>query len=155
PNGLGDTCGNGTATLGGANCLNLGHPGDAYGWAITGGFTLNDVLGMKGDQFGMQAAYSQGAAGYVTRATSPWVTYSGNQAGLAFTNDGVYMTGTGVELTTVWGINGFFQHFWNPKWRSSLYGGYVETDFGSTAKSFYCPTGAGGAVGTGAVSGLT
>jgi hypothetical protein len=148
---VGDPCG------AGANCDTLGHPGDAYGWAITGGFTLNDVLGLKGDQFGMQAAYSQGAAGYVTRATNPWVMYNGNNAGFALTNDGVYVGGSDVELTTVWGINGFYQHFWNPKWRTSLYGGYVETDFNSTAKSFYCTTGGAGVtagVNAGAVSGI-
>src|SRR3974390_1323777 len=44
------------------------HPSDKVGWAVTGGFTLNDVLGLKGDQFGMQAAYSPGAPGSVTRA---------------------------------------------------------------------------------------
>ena len=151
--GLADACG---AT--GTNCDTFGHPGDKYGWAITGGFTLNDVLGMKGDQFGMQAAYSQGAAGYVTRATGPWVMYSGNNAGVALTNDGVYVSGSGIELTTVWGINGFYQHYWNPRWKSSLYGGYVESDFDSTAKSMYCTTGGLGVtpgVNTAAVSGVS
>src|SRR6185503_4395623 len=38
---LGDACG------ANAFCQNLGHPGDAYGWAVTGGFTLNNVLGLK------------------------------------------------------------------------------------------------------------
>jgi hypothetical protein len=145
--GVGDPCG------AGANCNTLGHPGDAYGFAVTGGFTLNDVLGMRGDQFGMQVAYAQGAAGYVTGAKGPWTMYSGNNAGIALTNDGVYVSGSGVELTTVWGINGFYQHFWNPRWRSSIYGGYVETDFNATAKSFYC-TAAGAVIGT-AVSGIT
>ena len=145
---VGDPCG------ANASCDTLGHPGDKYGFAVTGGFTLNDVLGLKNDQFGMQVAYSQGAAGYVTRATNPWVMYNGNNAGIALTNDGVYITGSGVELTTTWGINGFYQHFWNPKWRSSLYGGYVETDFDGAAKSFYCG-GAGGALSPTAVSGLS
>jgi len=153
--GLGDACGAGTATIGGANCVNLGHPGDAYGWAITGGFTLNDVLGLKGDQFGMQAAYSEGAAGYVTRATGPWVAYDGNSVGIAHTQDGVYVTGSGIELTTVWGINGFFQHFWDPKWRTSLWGGYVENDHNATAKSFFCPGGSTGNPAAGAVTGVT
>src|SRR6202012_1372409 len=54
-----------------ANCDTLGHPGDAMGWAITAGFTLNDVLGLKGDQFGVQGAYANGASGYVTRTTNP------------------------------------------------------------------------------------
>jgi hypothetical protein len=41
--------------------------------------------------------------------------------------------GSCIELTSVWGINGFYQHFWNPKWRTSLYGGYVEVDYNGTA----------------------
>ena len=136
--GVGNDCGTN------ALCVTNGHPGDKVGWAITGGFTLNDVLGLKGDQFGMQAAYSQGAAGYVTRATAPWEMFSSGQAALGFVNDGVFVTGSGVELTTVWGINGFFQHFWNPKWRTSLWGGYVQTDFDGTAQSMYCTAGGTG-----------
>ena len=66
------------------------------GFAVTGGFTLNDILGFKGDQFGMQAAYSQGAAGYVTRATGALQMYdSGNNVGFGWVTDGVYDTGTG------------------------------------------------------------
>jgi hypothetical protein len=111
-----------------------GHPGDATGWAVTGGFTLNDVLGLKGDQFGMQAAYSVGAAGYVTRATVPFAFWNANNnAGFAWLTDGVFGTGTDIELTTVWGINGFYQHFWNPQWRTSLYGGYTEVDYNGAA----------------------
>ena len=116
-----------------------GHPSDAYGWAVTGGFTLNDVLGMKGDQFGMQAVYTVGASGYATRAIAPFELYgSGNTAGLGWLTDGVFTTGSSVELTSVWGINGFYQHFWNPKWRSSIHGGYEEVDYGSTATSMIC-----------------
>src|SRR5215470_193718 len=55
---------------GAANLTTNGHPSDKWGFAVTGGFTLNDVLGLRGDQFGVQAAYSEGAAGYVTRATT-------------------------------------------------------------------------------------
>src|SRR5215469_610145 len=144
---LGDTCG--------ANvpCVNVGHPGDARGWAVTGGFTLNDVLGLHGDQFGMQVAYSQGAAGYVTTAKggNAWDMYNGNGAGIGWTTDGVFVNGSSVELTTVWGINGFYQHFWDPKWRTSIYGGYVETDYNANAKSFFC-----GAIGpTGAITAVT
>ncbi len=113
-----------------------GHPSDKYGFAVSAGFTLNDILGFKGDQFGMQAAYSEGAAGYVTRATGAWQMYSsGNNAGFGWLTDGVFDTGTAVELTTVWGINGFVQHLWNPKWRTSLYGGYVEVDYDANARN--------------------
>ena len=147
----GDACG------ANAFCQNLGHPGDAYGWAVTGGFTLNDVLGMKGDQFGMQAVYTVGAAGYATRATGAYEIYGGgNQAGLGWVSDGVFTTGNSVQLTSVWGINGFYQHFWNPKWRTSIHGGYEEVDYGSTATAMICPGGAGTAAPTGtALTGVT
>ncbi|HLH88962.1 MAG TPA: porin [Xanthobacteraceae bacterium] len=125
-----------------------GHPGDAHGWAVTGGFTLNDVLGMKGDQFGMQAVYTVGAAGYATRALGAWEVYgAGNNVGVGWVSDGIFTTGSGIELTSVWGVNGFYQHFWNPKWRTSIHGGYEEVDYGGTATSMICGAGgAGGAV---------
>jgi hypothetical protein len=119
---------------GAANSTLNGHPSDTVGFAVSGGFTLNDVFGFKGDTIGMQGCYAVGAAGYCTRATGPWQMYaSGNSAGFAWTTDGVYDTGTDVELTTVWGINGAFQHLWSPKWRTSLYGGYIEVDYNSAA----------------------
>jgi hypothetical protein len=125
---------------GAGNCELFGHPKDKAGFAATGGFTLNDVFGMKGDQFGVQAAYSQGAAGYVTRATGAFQVYSSNNnAGFGWVTDGVYDTpGLGIssgqiERTTVWGVNGFYQHFWDPRWRSSVYGGYVEVDYNANA----------------------
>src|ERR1043165_5500829 len=119
---------------GAANSTLNGHPPDRWGFAVTGGFTLNDILGFKGDTFGMQACYANGAAGYCTRATGPWQMYNtGNNAGFAWITDGIYATGTNVELTTVWGINGYVQHLWTPKWRTSVYGGYIEVDYNSAA----------------------
>jgi hypothetical protein len=119
---------------GAANSTLNGHPSDKWGGAVSAGITLNDILGFKGDQVGAQVCYSVGAAGYCTRATGPFVHYStGNNAGFGFTTDGIYDTGTNVELTTVWGVNGFAQHLWSPKWRTSVYGGYVEVDYNSTA----------------------
>jgi hypothetical protein len=58
---------------------------------------------------------------------------SGNNAGFGWVTDSVYDTGTDVELTTVWGINGFAQHLWSPKWRTSVYGGYIEVDYNGAA----------------------
>jgi hypothetical protein len=125
---------------GATNVTTAGHPSDKWGGAVSGGFTLNDILGFKGDTFGMQACYSVGAAGYCTRATGAWQMYSsGNNAGFGWVSDSIYdgaggaAGGTNVELTTVWGINGYAQHLWSPKWRTSLYGGYVEVDYNGTA----------------------
>jgi hypothetical protein len=120
-----------------------GHPSDAYGWAITGGFHLNDVLGFKGDTFGVQAVYSVGASTYASSFAGGQQVYgSGNSAAFGWISDGVFTTGSGVELTSVWSINAGYQHFWNPKWRTSLYGGYTEIDYDSTATSMMCSTSA-------------
>ncbi len=40
---------------------NLGHPGDEAGWAVGAGFILKDVFGMKGDTFGLQGNFAEGA----------------------------------------------------------------------------------------------
>jgi len=147
----GDACG------ANAFCQNLGHPGDAWGFAVSGGFHLTDVLGMKGDTFAVQATYAQGATTYVTSSGSAAQVYGGgNQVGLGWVTDGVFGTGTSVQLTTAWGINAGYQHFWNPKWRTSLYGGYTEFDYGGGATAIICPAGAGTAapVGT-ALTGVT
>jgi hypothetical protein len=87
-----------------------------------------------------QAVYSVGASGYATAglATGTQVFSGGQSVALGWVNDGVYSTGTGVQLTTVWSLNGGYQHFWNPKWRTSLYGGYVEIDYNSTAAGMIC-----------------
>ena len=34
-------------------------------------------------------------------------------------------TATRAQLTTAWNVNAAYEHFWNPRWRTSLYGGYA------------------------------
>jgi hypothetical protein len=133
----------GTALAGGIQ--NNGHPGDAFGWAVSGGFTLNDILGLKGDTLSFQAVYSVGASGYAAApVTSGVQVYGGGMsAGFGWINDGVFASpgapgGSSIELTTVWSINGGYQHFWNPKWRTSIYGGIVEVDYNGTATTAIC-----------------
>jgi len=138
-----------------AGIQNNGHPSDEVGWAVTGGFHLNDVLGLKGDTFGVQAVYSVGASGYATSAAAPMEVYAGgNNVALGWVTDAVFTTGSGIELTTVWSINGGYQHFWNPKWRTSLYGGYTEIDYSSTARNMFCSPAPGAPTGT-ALAGVT
>jgi hypothetical protein len=137
-----------SAAGGGVGCASgdcFGHPPDKLGFAVTGGFTFNDVFGLKGDQFGMQATYTSGAAGYATRANTSFQVYGGgNSAAFGWVSDGVFdnitpncpTAGTcpsTVQLTAVWSANAFYQHFWNPRWRTSLYGGYVEVDYNALA----------------------
>ena len=53
-----------------------------------------------------------------------------------------------INLTTAWGVNAGYEHFWSPQWRTSLYGGYAETSYGSQANALLC-TSYGTAQGTG------
>ena len=59
-------------------------------------------------------------------------------------SDGVYGgvsfngTATSVKLTTAWGINAGYEHFWTPRWRTSLYGGYASVSYNSQANNILC-----------------
>ena len=59
---------------------------------------------------------------------------------------------TDLELTTAWNVNAAYEHFWNPRWRTSLYGGYAAVSYNDTANSILClegPTGAAAAASLG------
>ena len=53
--------------------------------------------------------------------------------------------GTEVQLTRAWNIGAAYQHFWNRKWRTSWYGGYVVVDYNQTATNLICAPGTIGA----------
>ena len=38
-------------------------------------------------------------------------------------------------MTTAWNINAAYEHFWNPRWRTSLYGGYAAVTYNDTASN--------------------
>src|SRR6478609_302706 len=124
--------------------LGSGHPDDKLGWVIGGGIKLNAPFFGVGDYFQSQVNYTQGALRYVFQTTQPsWtINDSGNSAGFGPIADAVYggfVNGTGVlaatslELTTAWNVNAAFEHFWSPRWRTSLYGGYAAVTYGGAA----------------------
>ena len=65
---------------------------------------------------------------------------------------------TGCLLTSAWGINASYEHYWTPAWHTSLYGAYYEVSYGKgtgSANSNLC-SGAGfgdGSAGTLAATG--
>ncbi len=135
--GTSEIGGNGTGT-------NAGHPADAWGWAVTSGFTLTNVLGFRGDTFGVQGSYCIGAEGYCSHSQSSSVIVGGNKLTAVWNQDGVYTNGSSIELTTNWGVYGFYEHLWNSKWRTSLWGGVMGAEYDSTARGMICPANAGG-----------
>jgi hypothetical protein len=61
----------------------------------------------------------------------------GNSLGLGYVTDGVFGTGSEVELTKAWGVYAAYDHVWwaGSRWRTSLYGGYVKFEYNDNAKA--------------------
>jgi hypothetical protein len=111
------------------------HPGNAYGWAFGGGIKVNLPMLGQGDYIDMQAGYSIGANKYTSAGGSLKMT-SGMLSGSGTAADSIYgAAGSSLELTKQFGFFGGYQHNWNPKWKTSLYGGYVKTDFSDVANA--------------------
>jgi hypothetical protein len=114
------------------NLTASGHPGDKLGWAVALGAQFN-VPGLPGDKFGFQLTYAEGATSYITNS-NVWSIYnSSTSVGLAWVTDGVFDTGTSIELTRGWSINAAYEHIWTPQLRTSLYGGFAKIDYSATA----------------------
>jgi Porin subfamily len=124
------------AAVGFGGGVNNGHPADKLGWAVAVGGQLN-LPG--GDQAGINFAYAEGATGYVTNIGTGMSIYNASTSvGFGWVSDGVFGIGTEVELTRAWSVNAGYQHIWSPKWRTSVFGGYVNIDYGSNATALIC-----------------
>ena len=133
-----------------------GHPGDKWGYAVGAGIKLNAPMIGAGDYFQAQINYAEGASRYVfSTPNSNWTKVDGANAAFGILSDGIYggtLAGgntTGVELTKTWGFNAAYEHFWNPAWKTSVYGGYAAVRYGSQANNMLCNVG-GIALGSGA-----
>ena len=59
-----------------------------------------------------------------------------HQRGPGWTADGIFTNGSQIELTKVWSALAGYEHIWNPKWRTSWFGGYVNVDYSGGATNF-------------------
>jgi hypothetical protein len=126
--------------------VNLGHPDDKAGFALGAGLKLNAPMIGQGDYLQTQVNYSEGALRYVFQTSQPsWGFQEGNSSGYGLISDSVYngaiagaATATDLQLTTAWNVNAAYEHFWNPRWRTSVYGGYAEVSYSDTANSILC-----------------
>lgn len=136
------------AVGGGAGGLStLGHPDDKLGYAATIGTVIN-LPSAPGDTFGIQAVYAKGASAYAGQGQSTFNVVKGDSLGMGFVTDAVYGgVGSDLELTTAWSVTAGIEHYWNPKWRTSLYGGYENISYNPSAAATICaglaPGGAG------------
>jgi hypothetical protein len=118
---------------------NLTNPDDKYGWAVGVGGMVNLPWIGPGDSIGANFVYSKGAVAYATKGGN-WQIAHGNSAGVGWITDGIFdntglfgLNPSPIELTNAWSVNAAFEHFWNPRWRTSLYGGYTRVWYNQDA----------------------
>jgi hypothetical protein len=123
-----------------------GHPDSTYGYAVTGAFELKNLPTGAGDSLKAEAGFAHGAAKYVfggtidTAGAGRFAAASGTQGGtmaFGYVLDGVYSgtsaaNGTGISLSNAWEVTAFYEHYWNPAWRTSVFGNYSQISYGST-----------------------
>jgi hypothetical protein len=129
-----------------------GHPDDRLGFAVGAGIKLNAPMIGQGDFLQAQVNYTQGALRYVFQTPNTnWGKVDGSSAGFGPLPDAIYGTtffadtvATDLQLTTAWNINAAYEHFWNPRWRTSLYGGYAAVTFNDVGNAVACRNGDSG-----------
>jgi len=127
----------GTGVPGGVSLLGsepCGHPANKLGWVVTGGLRLN-VPG--GSYLQVQGGYTEGAPRYIDHTQTVLGSAAkfgvGNSLGVGPLMDGIFGPGTETELTKSWGIYASWEQVWNPKWKTSLYGGWTAVEYNANA----------------------
>jgi hypothetical protein len=122
-----------------ANTETCGYPDDEMGYAVSLGVVLNNVFGMQGDSISLYGSMAHGAVAYTTRGTGAWRMWgSGRSVGLGWAMDSVFVSGGQLELIDSWQVQGAYEHRWNSQWKTSIWGGYVNIDYGSGATALVC-----------------
>jgi Porin subfamily len=123
---------------------------------VGAGIRLNTPMIGQGDFFQAQINYTHGALRYIFQTpNSNWGKVDGGSEGFGVLSDAVYGgniiigNASDLSLTTAWNINAGYDHFWNPRWRTSLYGGYAAVSYGDQANRILCAL-AGASAGSGA-----
>jgi hypothetical protein len=129
-----------------ANPEGSGHPDNKWGWAVMAGLRLNTPYFGTGDYLQLQGIYTQGALRYIMQnpSNNNWWIQHGFGTAYGVVADGVFggsaqtFNATDINLTTAWGLNASYEHFWNPRWRTSLYGGYTSVSYNGQANAILC-----------------
>jgi hypothetical protein len=129
-----------------------GHPGDTWGYAVSGAFELKNLPTGAGDSFKAEASWGHGAAKYVFGGTIDTAgagrlfassnTNPGGTVAFGYILDGVYSglgtaasPGTSISLSNAWEVSAFYEHYWNPAWRTSLFGNYSHISYGAAGNA--------------------
>jgi len=134
-----------------------GHPETKWGGAVMAALQIKNLPTGAGDDIKIDATWAKGDTKNVisTSSTSPnFAMFGGSgvayqSVGFGATTDGIYVPGGAIQLTEAYGVRGAFNHNWDPKWSSSLFGSYSAIRYNGTAKASYCTSYGAGVVGLG------
>ncbi|HUD85959.1 MAG TPA: porin, partial [Xanthobacteraceae bacterium] len=115
------------------------------GWAAGFGLKLNLPSISQGDWFQLQANATEGALRYLFfTPNSNWGMVNGASEAYGVMSDCVYGgtvavgNNTGCQLTTAYGFNAGYEHFWTPNFHSDLYGEYYAVKYNTSANAMLC-----------------
>ena len=96
----------------------------------------------QGDYLQAQVNYTEGALRYIFQTpNSNWGKVSGSSCRIRCADRRSRMRvpsrppQTDLSLTTAWNVNAAYEHFWNPQWRTSLYGGYAAVSYSASGNA--------------------
>ena len=133
-----------------------GHPESTWGYAVIGAFELKNLPTGAGDSLKVQATFANGAAKYVFGGT--WdsagagrIAKIGEGGAMAFgyVLDGVYGNGTSISKSDAWEVSAFYEHYWNPAWRTSVFGSYSHIAYGGGGNALLLAAANAGRLSTG------
>ncbi len=141
-----------------------GHPSSTWGYALTGAVELKNLPTGTGDSLKLEATFANGAAKYVfggtvdTAGAGRFAAVNGNGIAFGYVLDGVYAgtnaaNGTSIAKSTAWDVSAYYEHYWNPAWRTSVFGSYSEISYGSTGDALLSAAANGTLLGTGSFNG--
>jgi hypothetical protein len=114
---------------------------NAMGWAVGAGIKLFAPMIGQGDYLQAEVNYTNGAEGYINVVAPMFSKYSGGVGGtygFGVSSDNIIDIAGGNHLTTAWGLNAAYEHFWSPHWQTSVYGGYSATSYDAVASATLC-----------------
>jgi hypothetical protein len=129
-----------------------GGPSEAWGYALGAGLRVNFPSIAQGDYLQAQVNYTVGAMRYANMSESAGTLSNQSGATVAYGlatdcvfgaasvagAQGVATGGTGCNLTTAWGVNVAYEHYWTPQFRESFVGGYYAVKYNTQANAMLC-----------------
>ncbi len=138
-----------------------GNHDSKYGFAVTAGVQFKQLPTGARDTLGIDFTYARGASTYVFGGTqnsnrSGYGMFSGQNIAFGRYNDAYFSNTADLQLSTDMGARVFFEHYWNPQWRTSLFGAWAYHQNTDTANNLLLAKfNNGGAFGTGSTAALS